>query len=108
RASVNEQMGRKAGHMKRTKAFAAGVSAAALALTLAACGGSDDDSGSGNEGFTETSSSGGKNPDAVGPAPEVDGAQAGGELTVLAPDPDDGIDNLDPASLWSVTDNGIL
>lgn len=93
--------------MKRTKAFSAGVTAAALALTLAACGGGSDSDGEG-EGFTETSGSGGKNPEAVGPAPEIEGAEAGGELTVLAPDPDDGIDNLDPASLWSVTDNGIL
>ncbi|MEQ6901221.1 ABC transporter substrate-binding protein [Nocardioides sp. YIM 152588] len=93
--------------MIRKKAFAAGLSAAVLTLSLAACGGSDEGD-SENSGFTETSESGGKNPEAVGPAPEIDGAQAGGEITVLAPDPDDGIDSLDPASLWSVTDNGIL
>ncbi len=94
--------------MKRTKAFTVGVSAAALALSLAACGGGDDGGDDTNDQFAETSSSGGKNPDAVGPAPEIEGASAGGEITVLAPDPDDGIDSLDPASLWSVTDNGIL
>ena len=43
--------------MKRTKAFAAGVSAAALALTLAACGGGDDDGGGDNQGFTESDTS---------------------------------------------------
>lgn len=97
--------------MKRTNALVAGLSAATLALTLAACGGgggddgeSDNDSSAFNEGAT---ASGGKNPDAVGPAPEIEGQQEGGELTVLAPDPDDGATTLDPAALWSVTDNGI-
>jgi peptide/nickel transport system substrate-binding protein len=94
--------------MKRTKAFVAGISATALALTLAACGGGGDDENT-NDGFEQSdTSSGGKNPEAVGPAPEIDGAQEGGEITVLAPDPDDGPDSLDPAGLWSVTDNGIL
>ena len=95
--------------MKRKKVLVASVSAATLALTLAACGGGDGDGGSGKQDtFTETdSSSGGKNPDAQGPAPEIEGAKAGGEIKVLAPDPDDGADTLDPAALWSVTDNGI-
>lgn len=94
--------------MKYKQALVASVSAATLALTLAACGGGDGDEESNQDSFAETdSSSGGKNPDAVGPAPEVEGAQAGGEITVLAPDPDDGADSLDPAALWSVTDNGI-
>lgn len=97
---------RKAGQMNRKKALVAGVSAVTLALGLAACGGGDDSGGEKN--FTEgASQSGGKNPDAVGPAPEIEGAKAGGELTVLAPDPDDGPTSLDPAALWSVTDNGI-
>ena len=39
--------------------------------------------------------------------PEIEGAEAGGEVTVLAPDPDDGPASLDPAGLWSVTGNGI-
>lgn len=98
--------------MKRTNALVAGLSAATLALTLAACGGGggdDSESGSkGSSGFNEgATASGGKNPDAVGPAPEIEGQKAGGELTVLAPDPDDGATTLDPAALWSVTDNGI-
>ncbi|WP_183092336.1 ABC transporter substrate-binding protein [Nocardioides stalactiti] len=98
--------------MKRTKAFAAGISATALALTLAACGGGGDDDTSSNSANNDdlskgATTSGGKNPDAVGPAPELEGQQEGGELTVLAPDPDDGPALLDPAALWSVTDNGI-
>ncbi len=93
--------------MKRKKALVAGVSAVTLALGLAACGGGDDSEGGDNEFVEGASSAGGKNPDAVGPAPEIDGAQEGGEITVLAPDPDDGATSLDPAALWSVTDNGI-
>ncbi len=94
--------------MKRTKALVAGVAVTALSLGLAACGG-DDDGGSGNgpSDTREEVSEGGKNPTAQGPAPEIEGAQAGGEVTVLAPDPDDGPALLDPAALWSVTDNGI-
>ncbi len=61
----------------------------------------------GEGGSREVTGEGGKNPDAQGPAPEIDGAQEGGEITVLAPDPDDGPTSLDPAGLWSVTDNGI-
>ena len=38
---------REAGYMKRTNALVAGLSAATLALTLAACGGGDDDGDSG-------------------------------------------------------------
>jgi peptide/nickel transport system substrate-binding protein len=94
--------------MKPKKALLASVSAAALVLTLAACGGGGDDEAGGNDGFQEgAGGAGGKNPEAQGPAPEVDGAQEGGEITVLAPDPDDGPTSLDPAGLWSVTDNGI-
>lgn len=99
--------------MNRKKAFAAALSAGVMTLGLAACGGggsSDGDSpGAANESDLAQGSTtaGGKNPDAVGPAPELDGAQEGGTLKVLAPDPDDGADSLDPAGLWSVTDNGI-
>jgi peptide/nickel transport system substrate-binding protein len=92
--------------MRRKKALVAGISAAALALTLAACGGGGDD-GSDSQGFSNVEGAGGKNPDAKGPAPEVPGAKTGGDITVLAPDPDDGPTSLDPAGLWSVTDNAI-
>jgi ABC-type transport system substrate-binding protein len=96
--------------MKRKKALVAAASVAALTLGLAACGGgSDDDEGKGSSGnFTEGASSAkDKDPEATGPAPDVEGAKTGGEITVLAPDPDDGPTSLDPAGLWSVTDNGI-
>lgn len=92
--------------MKPQKKIVAGLAVASVLALTAACGGGGGDSENG--GFTETVSSGEKVPDAKGPAPEVPGAQEGGEVTVLAPDPDDGMDSLDPAGLWSVTDNGIL
>jgi len=97
--------------MKRTKAFVAAASVAALTLGLAACGGSSDDNegGKSSGNFTEGASSAkDKDPTAEGPAPEVEGAKTGGEITVLAPDPDDGPTSLDPAGLWSVTDNSIM
>ncbi len=94
--------------MRRKKALVAGLSAVTLTLSLAACGGGGGDDEGDNNFVEGASSAGGKNPDAVGPAPELEGAQEGGEITVLAPDPDDGPTSLDPAGLWSVTDNGIL
>jgi len=97
--------------MRRKKALVAAASVAALTLGLAACGGSSDDDGKSGKpsgGFSEGASSAqDKDPTATGPAPEVEGAKAGGEITVLAPDPDDGPTDLDPASLWSVTNNSI-
>jgi ABC-type transport system substrate-binding protein len=97
-------------NMKRKKAFVAAASVAALTLGLAACGGSSDDdkSDSPSGGFSEGAASGSdKDPTATGPAPEIEGAKTGGEINVLAPDPDDGPTDLDPASLWSVTNNSI-
>ena len=70
----------------------------------------DDGGGNGNGGgnFDDPRlAAGGKNPDAAGPGARDRRRQAGGEITVLAPDPDDGLASLDPAGLWSVTDNGI-
>ena len=97
--------------MRRKKALVAAASVAALTLGLAACGGSSDDDDKGGKpsgGFSEGASSAkDKDPTATGPAPEVEGAKTGGEITVLAPDPDDGPTDLDPASLWSVTANSI-
>jgi len=93
--------------MNRKKALVASVSVATLALGLAACGGGDDGDKEGKGKFEETGSSAGKNPDAKGPAPDPEGFQTGGEVTILAPDPDDGPTSLDPAGLWSVTDNAI-
>jgi len=93
--------------MNRKKALVGGVSAATLAIALAACGGSSDNNNNGSNSFTGTQSSTGKNPDAKGPAPDPAGFKTGGDVTVLAPDPDDGPTTLDPAALWSVTDNAI-
>lgn len=98
--------------MKTKKALVAALSAATMALGLAACGGGDGDTDSNGTARESdlakgSTSSGGKNPTAEGPAPEIEGAQEGGDVTVLAPDPDDGPALLDPAALWSVTDNGI-
>jgi peptide/nickel transport system substrate-binding protein len=95
--------------MKPIKAFVASAAVLTLSLGLAACGGDGNDDGGGSGGSFEegASAAGGKNPDAQGPAPAIEGAQEGGEITVLAPDPDDGPTSLDPAGLWSVTDNGI-
>lgn len=94
--------------MRRSKAVVAAVAGAAL-FTLAACGGSGGNNPSDNPSFSEgASGSGAKIPDAQGPAPDVAGFQKGGEITLLAPDPDDGPSSLDPAGLWSVTDNSII
>ena len=93
--------------MRRSKAMVATVAGAAL-FTLAACGGNGNETPSGNGSFTEGASAGKpKDATAQGPAPEVEGAQTGGDITVLLPDPDDGPTSLDPAGLWSVTDNAI-
>jgi len=93
--------------MRRSKAVVAAVAGAAM-FTLAACGGTDEP-GPGDGGFSEGASSGKpKDPTAQGPAPAIEGATAGGELTILLPDPDDGPTSLDPAGLWSVTDNSII
>ena len=93
--------------MKRSKPMAA-VAGIAL-LALAACGGGGDDGDSaGPKEFQDTTPPVEKVPDAEGPAPEIDGAQEGGTITVMHPDPDDGPDSLDPTPMWSVTDNGIM
>ena len=49
---------------------------------------------------------GGKDPEAQGPAPEVEGAVEGGTITVFLPS-DPGPDTLDPTGGWSVTGNSI-
>ncbi len=95
--------------MRRSKPLAAVATVAAM-FALAACGGGGDD-GDGNGGsgadrdFTETGA-GDKDAEAQGPAPEVEGAQEGGTITVyLTSDP--GPDSLDPTEGWSVTGNSI-
>ena len=100
---------RKAGQMRRSKPLAAVATVAAL-FALAACGGgSDDDGDNGGSGtdreFTGTGA-GTKDPEAQGPAPEVEGASEGGTITVYLPQ-DPGPDTLDPTGGWSVTGNSI-
>ena len=95
--------------MRRSKPLAAVATVAAL-FALAACGGgSDDDGDNGGSGtdreFTGTGA-GTKDPEAQGPAPEVEGATEGGTITVYLPQ-DPGPDSLDPTEGWSVTGNSI-
>ena len=95
--------------MKRNKPLAL-VAGAAL-LTLAACGGgsSDDGSTGGSEGTEREfgdQEGGSKDATLQGPAAEVEGATAGGTVTVYLPG-DPGPDSLDPTNGWSVTGNSI-
>lgn len=96
--------------MKRTKSLAA-VACVALVSTLAACGG--DGGGGGNGGgsttdreFEQAGSGFEKIADAEGPAPEIEGAVTGGDITVLVP-MDEGPEDLDPTNGWSVLGNSI-
>ncbi|UMG92646.1 ABC transporter substrate-binding protein [Nocardioides sp. TF02-7] len=92
--------------MRRTKALAAFATSAAL-VTLAACGGGDGpEGGSDNREFEDASETIDKDPDRQGPAPEIEGAQQGGTITVYHPD-DPGPEDLDPTNGWSVTGNSI-
>ena len=93
--------------MKRNKPLAL-VAGAAL-LTLAACGGgsSDDgDTGSGTQREFGDQEGGSKDAERQGPAADVEGATAGGTITVYLPG-DPGPDSLDPTGGWSVTGNSI-
>ncbi|WP_121251012.1 ABC transporter substrate-binding protein [Nocardioides ferulae] len=95
--------------MRRSKAMAAVVGVGMFALAACGGGGGDDDDPGVQDTFKEGGAAGsGKDPEAQGPAPEIEGAQEGGTITMLHPDPDAGPDSLDPTSGWSVTDNGIL
>jgi peptide/nickel transport system substrate-binding protein len=91
--------------MKHRKPLAL-VAGAAL-LALAACGGSGDDTSSpdSNRSFTNAPEVG-KDAQRQGPAPDIEGATAGGTITVFLPG-DPGPDSLDPADGWSVTGNSI-
>lgn len=96
--------------MRRSKALAA-VAVVGLLGVAAACGGGGDDGDNGeNPGASDTFSGqegGGKNPDATGAAPEIEGATDGGTVTVYLPG-DPGPDSLDPTDGWSVTGNSIM
>ena len=93
--------------MKRNKPLA--IVAGAALLTLAACGGgaSDDgDAGGGTERKFGEQGGGTKDAQRQGPAAEVEGATAGGTITVYMPG-EYGPDSLDPTSGWSVAGNSI-
>jgi peptide/nickel transport system substrate-binding protein len=93
--------------MKRNKTLAV-VAGFALAGSLAACGGDggDDNAGDGPSKFIEAGSGFEKIADATGPAPDVEGSQVGGDITVHIP-LDPGPENLDPTDGWSVLGNSI-
>ncbi|HEY9563011.1 MAG TPA: ABC transporter substrate-binding protein [Nocardioides sp.] len=84
------------------------LAASASLLVLAACGGGGGDEAKKAEAFKVSAKPVEKNAEAQGPAPEIEGAQQGGTVTLIHPDPDDGAASLDPTSGWSVTDNGIM
>ena len=93
--------------MKRNTPLA--IVAGAALLTLAACGGgaSDDgDAGGGTERKFGEQGGGTKDAQRQGPAAEVEGATAGGTITVYMPG-EYGPDSLDPTSGWSVAGNSI-
>jgi peptide/nickel transport system substrate-binding protein len=92
--------------MRRNKPLA--VVAGAALFALAACGGSGDDgpNAEATNTFNPSSTDIAKDPDRAAPAAEVEGAAAGGEITVYLPG-DPGPDSLDPTEGWSVTGNSI-
>ena len=80
--------------MERRRALAATLGAGLVALTACGGGGSEGDEPSAS--FTESASEIAKDKDRQGPAPEVEGAETGGTITVYFPG-DEGPDSLDPA-----------
>ncbi len=91
--------------MRRTKPLA--VIAGAALFALAACGGSGSDSANPESNRTYTGAAEvGKDPERQAPAADVEGATAGGTITVYLPG-DPGPDSMDPTDGWSVTGNSI-
>ncbi len=89
----------------RPLAFAVG----AALLVLAACGGGTQDgevTDGPRTGSYRVHAAGTKDAARTGPAPEVEGATAGGTITVYLPGAP-GPDTLDPTGAWSVTGNAI-
>ena len=91
-----------------TRTLLPGVTCALLGL--AACsGGMTEEAGEGRGGTVRSYAgqvAGTKDPGRRGPAPAVEGATAGGTLTVYLPGAP-GPDTLDPTAAWSVTGNAI-
>lgn len=92
--------------MRRSKPLAAIAGVALFALAACGSGGGGSASPSGDATFKEQKDSKGQDPTAKGPAPEIEGAQKGGTITVSIPG-DPGPDDLDPDNDWSVTGNSI-
>jgi peptide/nickel transport system substrate-binding protein len=91
--------------MRRNKPLA--VLAGAALFALAACGGSSDNPTSGStKTFDPSATDIAKDPERAAPAADIDGATAGGTITVYLPG-DPGPDSLDPTEGWSVTGNSI-
>lgn len=92
--------------MRRSKPLA--VVAGAALFALAACGGSGSDNASGGptKSYETSATALAKDPNRAAPAADVDGATAGGTITVYLPG-DPGPDSLDPTEGWSVTGNSI-
>ncbi|GAA2144589.1 ABC transporter substrate-binding protein [Nocardioides koreensis] len=91
--------------MRRTKPLA--VVAGAALFALAACGGSGSDGGNPKADRTYTGAAEvTKDPERQAPAADVEGATAGGTITVYLPG-DPGPDSMDPTDGWSVTGNSI-
>lgn len=91
--------------MRRSKPLAA-VAGIAL-FALAACGGSGGSGSSGEVSDTFKPEDGvTKDATRQGPAADIEGATAGGTITVFLPG-DYGPDDLDPTGGWSVTGNSI-
>ena len=92
--------------MMRWSKSAAAVSVAAM-VAIAGCGGGDGRSPTG-EGTFVTGGDAGSNQDPTrgeGPAPEIDGATAGGNVTVLSAG---GLTTMDPTEAYYVNTSSIL
>jgi peptide/nickel transport system substrate-binding protein len=90
--------------MRRSKPLA--VLAGAALLTLAACGGGGEEEAGEKKEFEEAAETIAKDPERQGPAAEIEGASAGGTITVQLPG-DPGPTSMDPTEGWSVTGNSI-
>jgi len=82
------------------------VAGAALFALVAACGGTDESSNPESSRSFTSAPEVGKDASRQGPAPDIEGATAGGTITVYLPG-DPGPDSMDPSDGWSVTGNSI-
>ena len=93
--------------MRRSKPLAIVAGAALFDPRRLWWGRDDEDNGPGADRTSASSREVAKDPEAQGPAPEIDGADVpGGTITVFLPG-DPGPTDLDPTGGWSVTGNSI-